>query len=1258
MKKPDSISLVQTPPPGGNVLVWCGDFVEVKLFVHGSPREGRAVFRTNMTARGSWTDLSMEETATGEYSIRLRPERPGFFEGKACFFAGRRRDPAWPEGGNLKIKVLSSSVRSRNSIYTVFPRQFGSFREVARRLDFIMGTMGFRIVQTLPPFPVPVTYAVMGEYGCPFAATDFLSVDPAMAEFDGRTSPLDQFRELVSAVHSRKGLFFVDLPANHTGWASTLQTHHPEWFAREDGGAFRSPGAWGVKWEDLVELDYSNDGLVEYMAQVFLFWCRNGVDGFRCDAGYMLPMSAWQRISQIVRREYPDTVFMLEGLGGEIAVTDALVTEGGLDWAYSEIFQVYDRSQFEWYLPGAFERSSKFGTLVNFAETHDNNRLAAGGETYARLRVQLAALLSLQGAWGIANGVEWLATEKIDVHGRNDLNWGAEPNMVDLISRLNSILSSYETFSGAETLRVVTRGGGNTLAVLRGGDMLVVANLDCSSPVDADFDHAAFPLLEAEDLLTGRRIATGAAIRLAPGEVMCLKSDSAALVSEPTPEERGTAFFRWEFPRDERREVVVPQGETLDVSAPHHFRLDVVDPECGSTLVFRVSGAGDRAAFAVPGYMGDGSRCRRLEMKIEVYDPAGTKKARCALLVPPPIEEARAIATMDAAAIAKAPLSRAILSNGAGAAAQVRASWGALASRYDAMLSANPDRECPSDRVNVWTRLRAWLVHDGYSHEFGPANQVSFSADPAGRAAKWGFRVPCGLGRTASFEFSLSLAEGENAARLEIRRLKTSAPDVGGELRLVLRPDLEWRSFHDATKAFAGAEDLFRRSSRVEGNSFVFAPYSERFVLRADGCAFHGGPEWTYNGSHDEDAERGHGGGGDLFSPGWIELSLSRGASVSLVGAYSDAPSELRFPAVSPCPGGLRAALAEAMRLFVVRRGGNKTVIAGYPWFLDWGRDTFIFMRGMIACGMVDDALGILREFAAFEENGTLPNIIHGRVAGNRDTVDAQLWFVRCVGEIERARPGCAASLRKTCDSIVDGYLRGTPNGIRVDRDSSLVWSPSHFTWMDTNFPACTPRTGYAVEVQALWISALDFLGRSETAAKARASVERYFKSPRGYADCLDAPNGESAAAARPDFSVRPNQLFLVTLGVSDDRAIVEAAAELAVPGAMRSLSSSDPKYRGVYAGDEDTCRKQAYHNGTAWAWTFPTFVEAALMLGLVDAKSALAMLASSVELLNAGALGQICEISDGDAPHSQRGCCAQAWSAAEFLRVISLASQ
>ena len=120
-----------------------------------------------------------------------------------------------------------------------------------------------------------------------------------------------EFKELIGAVHARGGLFFVDLPANHTGWASTLQTHHPEWFARESDGRFRSPGAWGVKWADLVELDYSHAGLRAYMAEVFVHWCRLGVDGFRCDAGYMIPAETWLYIVARVREEYPDTVFML-----------------------------------------------------------------------------------------------------------------------------------------------------------------------------------------------------------------------------------------------------------------------------------------------------------------------------------------------------------------------------------------------------------------------------------------------------------------------------------------------------------------------------------------------------------------------------------------------------------------------------------------------------------------------------------------------------------------------------------------------------------------------------------------------------------------------------------------------------------------------------------------------------------------------------------------------------------------------------------
>jgi predicted glycogen debranching enzyme len=214
-----------------------------------------------------------------------------------------------------------------------------------------------------------------------------------------------------------------------------------------------------------------------------------------------------------------------------------------------------------------------------------------------------------------------------------------------------------------------------------------------------------------------------------------------------------------------------------------------------------------------------------------------------------------------------------------------------------------------------------------------------------------------------------------------------------------------------------------------------------------------------------------------------------------------------------------------------------------------------------------------------------MPNIIYGDTAGNRDTVDAPLWFVRCVQEISESGTKIPAAdmktLVETCSALVDGYFKGTPNGIKVDAESGLVWSPSHFTWMDTNYPACTPRIGYPVEIQALWISALHFLGRDAEADRAKASVERLFKWEHGYRDCLAAPNGESAALAMPEDTVRPNQLMLITLGVTDDKSILRATEELLVPGGLRSLNAEHPLYRGAYTGDEDTSRKQAYHNGT-----------------------------------------------------------------------------
>ena len=1327
----------QTPSSEEFLLKWKGDVLTVTLTLD-SPRKGRAALRTNLgraqvrrreiiaeTERGevplarAWTDVPMAETEPGVFRADIRLDEVGVFSGKACFFPEGSSVPEWPDGQNFHVKVEPDDLRKNCSIYTVFPRQFGSFREVARRLPLIMDRMGFKIIQTLPPFPVPTTYAVMGEYGCPFAATDFYSVDPAMAEFDEFATPLDQFRELIDCVHARRGLFFVDLPANHTGWASTLQTHHPEWFTREADGRFHSPGAWGVKWADLVELDYSNAELRSYMADVFLFWCRNGVDGFRCDAGYMIPADTWKYIVARVREEYPDTVFMLEGLGGELSVTDSLLSDSNLDWAYSEIFQTYDRGQFEWYLPGAIARSEKYGTLVHFAETHDNDRLAKGGETYARLRVQLAALLSWQGAWGIANGVEWFCKEKIDVHGKNDLNWDAPENMVNLIAQLNRTLDTHPTFRGSCRLELITRGEGNTLAVKRTGEdgstALVVANLDCHNPAEVDWDHSQFVAKAAEKSAAvrgGKKTRTNGPIALEPGEVRLLDGRSGvpaapvAEAEEASGRDGEEALFHLSYPRNMKRVAVVPEEQSVEISAPYHFRVDVVSQFDGKTIR---GGRSDEIRrnvhafrFLAPHYHGDGTHCRELLVKVTVYEPGRPRRIVSRLLIPPKSRDARVRLGMSPEELRAFPCNRAILSNGAGAAAQVRAGWGEIASQYDALLAANPNPDVPSDRVNVWARTRCWLQREGYMRQLDNRCEFAFNADPGGKGVEWHFRVPCGMGKSASFNFELTLAEGSNLARLRVTRYAVKdEEDVGDQVRLVFRPDVEWRSYHSTTKAYLdGTEKLFHESCRETADGAEFSPYDGKFLLHVRNGVYHHEPQWEYNVAHAEEAARGQDGSGDLFSPGWISADLKPGESMDIVGEFltaSDAASPDpfgcrwgidNFPTVSTLSFG--EAMRRAIELYIVKRDDLKTVIAGYPWFLDWGRDTFIFMRGMIAAGRVADALKILKAFAAFEENGTLPNIIYGKTAGNRDTTDAQLWFIRCVQELElkgevevedktvnsalQLQLGTSTALselKETCNSIVDNYIKGTPNGIRMDPDSGLVWSPSHFTWMDTNYPACTPREGYPVEIQALWISALKFLGRDELAAKALESVKKYFKhgpssagssasstesaTPDcncGYADCLDALRGVPAAKARPDFAVRPNQLFLVALGILDDPSILRATEGLLVPGGMRSLNCEHPLYRGVYAGDENTSRKPAYHNGTVWAWPFPLYAEAMAMTGACSKETALQLLASAVENINAGCLGHLSEIADGDAPHAQKGCTAQAWSDSEVLRV------
>jgi predicted glycogen debranching enzyme len=283
--------------------------------------------------------------------------------------------------------------------------------------------------------------------------------------------------------------------------------------------------------------------------------------------------------------------------------------------------------------------------------------------------------------------------------------------------------------------------------------------------------------------------------------------------------------------------------------------------------------------------------------------------------------------------------------------------------------------------------------------------------------------------------------------------------------------------------------------------------------------------------------------------------------------------------------------------------------------------------------------------------------------------------------------PNKEITVKQSLIQIADAYITGTPNGIKMDQDSGLIYSPPHFTWMDTNYPAGTPREGYPVEIQALWFAALEFLyeltGLEKwlmLANKVKTSINKFFTNSEGWlSDCLHAKNGVPASEAIQDDALRPNQLLAITLGAVTDfktrKAILDSTATLLIPGAIRSLADqpvkvpqavyghdgnllNDPHnpYWGYYSGDEDTRRKPAYHNGTAWTWMFPSYPEAYyIAYGEQGIRTAKAILGSSEHILSKGCIGHIPEILDGNYPHTQRGCDAQAWGITELCRVYSL---
>src|SRR6266850_1640944 len=558
-----SLIPVMTPAPGSRLLHFVGDRVWFELRDHDytpAPQGWRAMLRTNLgraamlrgeiiqartlglpPASAAWRDLPMRPHADGSWALELPVNEPGFFKAKA-YLVDPRGWQHWPEGPDSGLSVHPNAYLTANTIYCAFTRLFGEtkalrvmadarkekdltllenagytvipnsgkLRDLTKNLPHIFETLGCRILHLLPIHPTPTTFARFGRFGSPYAALDFTAIDPALVVFDKRTTGIDQFRELTYETHLRRGRLLLDIVINHTGWGSVLQENHPDWFVRNLDGTFASPGAWGTVWEDLVGLKHQNVELWDQLAAMFLTWCRRGVDGFRCDAAYKVPAVAWQYIIARVQEEYPETIFLAEGLGGPWEATETLLTEGGMQWAYSELFQNYSGPEIGTYLGHAHAKSEQVGLLVHYSETHDNDRLAAKGRAWSLLRNRLCALTSNNGGFGFTCGVEWLASEKIKVHGCTGLGWGDSDNIVPELAALNRLLSEHPCFFDGAKLERLSPKDSEVYALRRkseeGKDMvLVLVNADVEKARSIILPRRGDPNVAREEGFSSRR---------------------------------------------------------------------------------------------------------------------------------------------------------------------------------------------------------------------------------------------------------------------------------------------------------------------------------------------------------------------------------------------------------------------------------------------------------------------------------------------------------------------------------------------------------------------------------------------------------------------------------------------------------------------------------------------------------------------------------------------------------------------------------
>jgi predicted glycogen debranching enzyme len=611
---------------------------------------------------------------------------------------------------------------------------------------------------------------------------------------------------------------------------------------------------------------------------------------------------------------------------------------------------------------------------------------------------------------------------------------------------------------------------------------------------------------------------------------------------------------------------------------------------------------------------------------------------------------------------------------------------GANTRRYHGLLTAAT--RPPLGRVTVLSKFDEVLEIDGRQFELS-TNQFAGGVAPHGYLFLMGFRLdPFPVWTYAvdglEVEKKLFMVHGFNAT---VCRWSISKGSVE-KASFVLKPLLSFVDYHSLqhqSPEVAFSYRVFEKAVSVTANG-----QTPSLQIHHNGAEIEDTGHWYNAFAYSIEQERGFDFTEDLYQPFAMKFDLAK-EPVTVI-ASTDDDAAIEYAVMESAEIERRQSLIDnagsksefekqlvlAADQFIVARGSGETVIAGYPWFSDWGRDTMISLPGLtLAAGRPEIARNILLEFSKHISDGMLPNRFPD--AGDEaeyNTVDATLWYfeairtyVEATSDLKFVRDNLYTKLA----DIVAWHLHGTRYNIHVDTDGLLyAGSPDvQLTWMDAKIGdlVITPRTGKPVEIQALWYNALNVMADFAGSFKDKEDEKRY----RAMADlCKLSFNGafwneaeeclfDVVENGERDASIRPNQIFAVSLmhtmldAERSAKVLARVESELLTPVGLRSLSPRDARYCPIYIGSPLE-RDSAYHQGTVWAWLIGPFVDAYRKVsgrGKTTEKRVAEILSGLESHLTEAGIGQISEIFDADAPFKPRGCFAQAWSVAEVLRVL-----